>query len=122
MRENTMDQSEHKNIIMVRVMGVFFGKPLNKTFEEPFKANDTPKTVFARLDKQKALGRKFFKSVAKNGQATFLLNGDRMDLSESWDTPLNDGDEISVLSAIAGGCCPACGYRTNPFRGQNGDS
>jgi molybdopterin converting factor small subunit len=68
------------------------------------------------------LGRKFFKSVAKNGQATFLLNGDRMDLPESWDQPLNDGDEISVLSAIAGGRSPARGYRTNPSRGHFCDS
>lgn len=89
--------------IRVKTSGVFFGQPLNEIFDEPFKDADTPKKVFGRLDKKKALGRKFFKGLIKDGRATFLLNGDRLDMPESLDKRLSDGDEISVVSAIAGG-------------------
>jgi molybdopterin converting factor small subunit len=89
--------------IKVRVTGVFLGHPLNETFEEPYLPDDTPKKVLARLDKKKTLGRKFFSGLIKRRSATFLLNGDRLDPSEASNTHLNEGDEISVLSSIAGG-------------------
>ena len=89
--------------IRVRVAGLFLGRPLHETFEEPYTGDDTPKRVFARLDKRKVLGRNFFKAVAKRGEATFLLNGDRLNMPEASNMRLNEGDEISVLSAIAGG-------------------
>ena len=89
--------------IRVRVTGVFLGDPLNETFEEPSSKDDTPERVFARLDRRKVLGRKFFRRLAKSGRATFLLNGDRLEIPELSSKPLCDGDEISVLSAIAGG-------------------
>lgn len=89
--------------ITVRVTGVFLGNPLNETFEEAFRENDTAKKLFARLDKKKALGRKFFSGALKSGRATFLLNGDRLEIPDALSRPLAEGDEISVLSAIAGG-------------------
>ena len=89
--------------IHIRVAGIFGGRPLNEMFEEPARENDTPKKVLARLDKRKAMGRKFFSGVVKGGRATLLLNGERLDSSEAMDRPLDDGDEISVISAIAGG-------------------
>ncbi len=89
--------------IKVRVTGVFLGRPLNETFEEPFVQNDTPMKVFNRLDKKKVLGRKFFGRLMREGNATLLLNGDRLDVSEAPHTFLNEADEISVLSVIAGG-------------------
>jgi len=89
--------------ISIRVTGVFFGRPLNQTFEVGFEENLTPKKVFARLDKKKVLGRRFFRGAVRSGPATFLLNGNRLDLPEALNDRLADGDEISVLSAIAGG-------------------
>lgn len=89
--------------IVVRVTGVFLGRPMNESFEEEFREGDTPKKVFARLDKKKTLGRKFFRSVVKGGLGTFLLNGNRLDMPTALNDRLNDGDEISILSAIAGG-------------------
>jgi len=89
--------------IRVRVAGLFLGQPLNKMFEEPYADNDTPVRVLARLDKKKVLGRNFFRRLVKKGDATFLLNGDRLNMPEASDTHLKEGDEISVLSAIAGG-------------------
>ncbi len=92
--------------ISVRVTGVFLGDPINKSFEAPFRAGDTPQKILARLDKQKALGRRFFNGALRSGRATFLLNGDRLEIPDSLNEPLTDGDEISVLSAIAGGISP----------------
>jgi molybdopterin converting factor small subunit len=89
--------------IQVRVIGAFLERPLNKSFDEPFTTNDTLQSVFVRLDKRKTLGRKFFSRIIKQGQVTLLLNGDRLDLPEDMKRPLRDGDEISILSAIAGG-------------------
>ena len=89
--------------IRVRVAGLFLGQSMNESFDESYAGNDTPRKVFACLDKKKALGRNFFKRVVKKGEATFLLNGDRLNMPEASNKRLNDGDEISVLSAIAGG-------------------
>lgn len=89
--------------IRVRVMGVLLGHPLNETFEEPLIQNDTPSDVLNRLDKKKVLGRKFFSRLIREGSATFLLNGDRLDLSEVPRTLLKEGDEISIISVVAGG-------------------
>lgn len=86
--------------ITVRVSGIFLGDPLNETFEVPFRHKDTPK----RLDKKRALGRRFFHGALRSGRASFLLNGDRLEIPDALDQPLEEGDEISVLSAIAGGC------------------
>jgi len=72
-------------------------------FEEPLKENDTPKKIFARLDKKKTMGRKFFTGVVKGGRATVLLNGERLDSLDAMNKAICDGDEISVISAIAGG-------------------
>lgn len=52
-------------------------------------------------------GRRFVESLVdpatwqlKPGM-TVLVNGDRVD----WHSALRDGDEVSFLAAIAGGCC-----------------
>lgn len=89
--------------IKVRVAGLFGGCPLNETFEEPFRQNDTPRKIFARLDKRKVLGRKFFSRIVKDGRGALLLNGERLDSAEALDERLSDGDKISVVSTIAGG-------------------
>jgi molybdopterin converting factor small subunit len=98
-----MKKPESEAIISIKVAGVFSGAPLNKSLQEPYFQGDTVKRVLERLDKRKVLGRRFFKQVMKQGRAVFLLNGDRLELPGSRTKPLNAGDEISVLSAIAGG-------------------
>lgn len=95
--------------ITVRVTGLFLGRPLDQTFGEDFREGDTPKKIFARLDGKKVLGRRFFAGTVKSGRATFLLNGDRLDMPGALNQNLSDGDEISVLSAIAGGRSPVAG-------------
>jgi molybdopterin converting factor small subunit len=89
--------------IKIRVAGVFGGAPTNELLEEPFVKGDTPASVLGRVDKRKAFGRKFFGKLLKNGGAVLLLNGERLEHSEMKKKELKEGDEISVLSAIAGG-------------------
>jgi molybdopterin converting factor small subunit len=105
--------------ITVRVTGVFLGDPLNQTLEEPFREGDTPKKILARLDKKKALGRKFFRGTLESSRATFLLNGDRLEIPSALNEPLSDGDEISVLSAIAGGRSPSNSQQVNLYGSPN---
>ncbi|RJP66758.1 MAG: MoaD/ThiS family protein [Candidatus Abyssobacteria bacterium SURF_17] len=94
--------------VKIKVAGVFSGQPLNRTFEEPLAKGDTLKRVLGRLDKKHVLGRKFFAKLLKQGSATLLLNGDRMEPPDALDYSLNEGDEISILSTIAGGKSPSC--------------
>ncbi|GAB4344268.1 MAG: hypothetical protein Kow0099_23560 [Candidatus Abyssubacteria bacterium] len=89
--------------IHIKVTGIFLGSPLNKSFEESYRHGDTVSHVLERLDKRKVLGRGFFKQLAKQGRAVFLLNGDRVESHDLSATPLKAGDEIAVLSTIAGG-------------------
>lgn len=89
--------------IKVRVAGVFGGDPMNELLEEPLQSDDTPATVLARFDKRKIFGRKFFANLIRRDRAVFLLNGERIDFSDAAMQKLKPGDEISVISAIAGG-------------------
>jgi hypothetical protein len=89
--------------IKIRIAGVFSGEPMNELLEESLQPNDTPASVIIRLDKRKIFGRKFFKNLLDNDRAVFLLNGERLELETLRQLKLKSGDEISVLSAIAGG-------------------
>lgn len=89
--------------IRIRVAGLYGGRPLNEVFEEPYEDHDTPRKILERLDEKKALGRKFLSRLASRENVTILLNGKRLDCPEDLDKFLTDGDDISVLSAIAGG-------------------
>jgi hypothetical protein len=93
----------HSETVKVRVAGIFGGSPTNEATEERLQADDTPHTVLKRLDKKKLFGRKFFSVLMKRDSAIFLLNGNRLGPLELKLQKLSGGDELSVLSAIAGG-------------------
>jgi hypothetical protein len=93
----------HSEIVNVRVAGIFGGLPTNEVAEEQLQEGDTPYTMLKRLDKRKVFGRKIFSALIKRDAAIFLLNGNRLDPSELKLHKLAAGDEMSVLSAIAGG-------------------
>jgi hypothetical protein len=90
-------------VVKVRVAGIFGGSPTNEVAEEQLQEGDTPYTMLKRLDKRKVFGRKFFSVLMKRDSAIFLLNGDRLGPPELKCQKLAAGDELSVLSAIAGG-------------------
>ncbi|RJP16645.1 MAG: hypothetical protein C4520_18175 [Candidatus Abyssobacteria bacterium SURF_5] len=90
-------------MVKIRVAGIFSGLPMNELLEERYQAGDTPAALLGRLDKRKAVQRRFFSKVVKSGNGIFLLNGNRLELNDLKQKQLADGDEISVLSAIAGG-------------------
>ena len=45
-----------------------------------------------------------------------FVNQDDIRFKEGKDTVLKDGDELSIVPAIAGGCRPAEGLGTRPFK------
>jgi molybdopterin converting factor small subunit len=90
-------------IVNIRVAGIFRGIPTNELLQEWLQVGDTPSAVLARLDKKKVLGRKFFSSLMKQNQIVILLNGERLETADTKRKRLEADDEISVLSAIAGG-------------------
>lgn len=60
--------------------------------------------LMGRLDKMGKPEKGFFKAVRKGRQGvTLLLNGDRLDVSESKKTVIQEGDELAILSPISGG-------------------
>jgi molybdopterin converting factor small subunit len=92
-------------IIKARIAGVFADTPIFAEGEVELKENADLKTFFKRADKSLGLEtQKYFRLVLRMPvQPTVLLNGDRLDLPEGFKHLLRDGDEIMVLSPIAGG-------------------
>jgi sulfur carrier protein ThiS len=90
-------------MVNIRVAGIFQGVPTNELMQEPLRAGDTPSVILARLDKKKVLGRKFFSSLMRRNQIVILLNGERLEPAETKQKRVEENDEISVLSVIAGG-------------------
>jgi len=92
-------------IIKIHVAGIFDDKPVFVEGEIELKDDALLRDLFKKADK--ALGfkdRKYLRQVLSMAvPPTVLLNGDRLDLPEGFGHGLKDGDEVSLLSPIAGG-------------------
>jgi len=90
--------------VKVRVAGFILGKSINESFEEEFKEGKSLEEIFKALNKGKRVGKGFFTGLmTKPGSISILLNGDRVVFPQDGQIKLKDGDEIAVLSPIAGG-------------------
>lgn len=88
----------------VRIAGFILGKSINESFEEEITEGITLEEMFNVLNKQKRVGKGFFAGLlTKPGSISILLNGDRVVFPQDGQIKLKDGDEIAVLSPIAGG-------------------
>ena len=92
-------------IVKAHIAGIFEDAPIFAEGTVELKENADLKTFFKNADK--ALGfraRKYFRlALRMDNQPTVLINGERLDLPEGFKHILRDGDEITVLSPIAGG-------------------
>lgn len=77
----------------------------HKSFTVDHDGLETLADMFARADKNKLLGRKFFKRLfaKKSPLLTLLHNGKRLQLPQDLDKSVQDGDEITLLTPTMGG-------------------
>ena len=86
-------------------MGHIDGRSFHASGEVELKAGITIREFFKRADAAMGLKKqKPFKRAFRQGvRPVVLLNGDRIELPEEGTHALSDGDEVSVILALAGG-------------------
>jgi len=76
------------------------------TFELDATGLSTVRDLLARADREKLMGRRFFKRLLGRGKRnalTLLHNGRRLDIPGDLGRPVADGDEVSLLMPLVGG-------------------
>ena len=90
--------------IRIRLVGFFEGKQVSDTIEQEVRDGILIKELFTALDKSGNFGKKFFKNLlARERPPVILVNGTRISLAEDFSKKLSEGDELSILSPLAGG-------------------
>ena len=90
--------------IRVRVAVLEPEGPLLKEAGLEVKEGLTLARLFKQADKSLSLKRKVFKPCLGGGStATVLINGDRVELDRAGAIVLKPGDEVSLVSGLAGG-------------------
>ncbi len=79
-------------------------KAVNKVLEVELPEGNSLLDLFNKIEKEKEVEKGFFQAIlSQRRPVTVLINGERIDLSKDKKRKLKDGDEISVVSPIAGG-------------------
>lgn len=76
------------------------------SFELDAEGLHTVRDLFNSADRQKLMGRRFFKKLLGRGKRhalTLLLNGRRLDIPADLDSPVSEGDEVNLLMPLVGG-------------------
>jgi len=90
--------------VSVKIMVMLGTKMVNESFEEEVAEGATLDQLFRQVDKSKRFKKKYFKEIFSAPRPpVVLLNGNRIEVPEEAGEKLNEGDEVSVLSPIAGG-------------------
>ena len=90
--------------VSVKIMVMLGTKMVNESFEEEVAEGSSLNHLFAQVDKSKRFKRKYFKEIlAAPRPPVVLVNGNRIEAPEELGETLKDGDEVAVLSPIAGG-------------------
>ncbi len=80
------------------------GEAITEAFDDEVPGGLKLGQVFDAIDKNRRMGKKFFKRLLKAERPpTILLNGMRIDLPEGLETKVGEGSELSIVSPIAGG-------------------
>lgn len=92
-------------MVRARLAGMFDNEMVTAEGDVELKTGATIKAFFDRADTSLGYGRQryFKRSLKMTGWLTILLNGDRLDLPEGLKKTLVDGDEVTVLTPMAGG-------------------
>jgi len=84
--------------------GIFVdGKNVTEEMEIGLEKRASIRDLFRCLDRQEKFPPGTFKKLMKDPGITLLLNGKRLSVPEDLDTELKDGDEVTIISSVAGG-------------------
>jgi len=90
--------------VSVKLMVLLGAKMVNESFEEEVAEGTSVEQLFRQVDGSRRLQRKYFQEALSAGRPpVVLLNGSRVEVPEELGEQLKDGDEVSVVSPIAGG-------------------
>ncbi|HUT54484.1 MAG TPA: MoaD/ThiS family protein [bacterium] len=90
--------------IHVKVAGFIDGKVLTAEFDLEAPAGVTVKELFKLVDKSgRVKGNVMKKILALPRPPTVLVNGSGLDLPDELGLALADGDEVAVMTPLAGG-------------------
>ena len=90
--------------VSVKLMVMLGTKMVNESFEEEVREGATLDQLFRQVDGSKRFQKKYFQEVlSATRPPVVLVNGSRVEAPEELSEVLKDGDEVSVVSPIAGG-------------------
>ena len=90
--------------ISVKLMVMLGTRMVNESFEEEVAEGTTLEKLFKQVDRSKRFKKKYFKEILEAPRPpVVLLNGNRVEAPEELGEKLKAGDEVSVVSPIAGG-------------------
>jgi len=90
--------------ISVKLMVMLGTRMVNESFEEEVAEGTTLEKLFQQVDRSRRFKKKYFKEILSAPRPpVVLLNGNRVEVPEELGEKLNEGDEVSVVSPIAGG-------------------
>lgn len=90
--------------VAVKIMVMLGTRMVNESFEEEVPEGTTLEKLFQQADRSGRFPRKYFQEVFSAPRPPVVLrNGNRVEVPEELGEILQDGDEVSVLSPIAGG-------------------
>lgn len=90
--------------VHVKVAGFIDNKMVATEFDLEVPEKTTIKKLFTLVDKSGKIHRKAMKKImAMHRPPTVLVNGLGIDVPDDFKTTLNPGDEIAIMTPLAGG-------------------
>lgn len=80
------------------------GKPVHKRVSLKIAEGSNIKQLLDALDREKVVGKNFFKKLIKSGKFfTLLVNEKRVNVPDGLEQELYDNDKVALITPMAGG-------------------
>ncbi len=90
--------------VHVKVAGFVDGKMMTAEYDQEAAEGTTLKKLFALIDKSGVMKGKVMKAIMRSPRPpTIMINGDPQDVPEAYAMVIKDGDEVAVMTPMAGG-------------------
>ena len=98
------DCLDSKGIKVKLTLGLFIdGDNITEELEYKVKKDCKLIDLLKQLDKTGKYPKNYFAKLSNDGSVTLLINGKRYVFPDDKKVKLNDGDDITIISSIAGG-------------------